>query len=430
MIETENYYHSELDNGLQLRACQNSRNHRLTMNLYFPVDPARLRREDMGVYHLLEHLFFRRMHGFCQEELYYRMERIGTTLLGTTYHDYIQFSISVLVKYFDPAFEILHRLLLPVSWTDAEIKSEKQVVANQILYQEYYDFLKTSDKIYYKGTGYEYPIMGKRSYVTALRRERINFYKERIFVPDNAYFTMAGNFEDRHLEQTVTKLGQLPPGRNMDDRSVKKPDRFCARTDADCYLYFTEYDESDIVVSFDLSPELDPYQAEYLSSIIGEGVGSCLSRRLREEIGVTNEIYSETQWRRCGKRLLIRTTTADRSIVTCLEEIFSILAKIKDGIPEKEYLSSRVFKTENWEFLYDDTRALSDRLGQILIYQEPFETVADIMDYYKQIGILQLQECARKLFTGQNLFVAISYHYAQTKKSILETVRKWRSILS
>ena len=80
-----------LNNGLTVFFYQMSNTHSVTISLY--VKAGSVYEEVEGTTHLLEHLHFRKLGKFTQEELYYEMECMGSSLRAAAYRDFMKFSM-------------------------------------------------------------------------------------------------------------------------------------------------------------------------------------------------------------------------------------------------------------------------------------------------------------------------------------------------
>jgi len=415
-----------LKNGMTIKSIEMTSVHSVTISLFVPVCTSLIEKKTKGIYHFLEHMVFRRLNGMTQKEIYYHTEKIGGTLRGVTYPDYIQFSVTVLPKYFSQAMEIMRKVIMPISWEHEDIAAEKKVVMNQIRFQNYYSFEKRIDKVYYEGTGYEYEIMGSQSSVRAFSKSYVNLMREMVFAVQNCCMVIAGNVTEEWIRNEMVKIELLQPSKNVLIHSIKHPKRFEHRTNEDILLMTPIYDNAEIMLSFDVPQTMNVSNVEFLCGIIGQGDGGLLSVDLRENLSYTNEIYSYVQQTRYSTKLVIQCETAHEHVVECIYEIFRILDLVKKEIDEDCYLSAKPFYTENREMMYDSTEKMADWIGYRYIYPDSFETVDQQIRYCEAISIEQLKQCASELFVGKNMHIAVSC--LRKEKSLIKQIAEtWRS---
>lgn len=420
------YKIQKLTNGLFIWGFRNEALHSVTMAFIFPVSPGELQKQEAGLYHYLEHLFFRRLGDLSQEELYCTLERMGTTLRGTAYPEYIRFAVTTLPKYCDRVFDILIKLFETSRWTSADLREEKTVVVNQILYQDYYDFRKIADREYYKGTGYEYPIMGSKGNARFWTKMKVEACREQVIDVGRAAFVVAGAYDEHWLSIACRKMEVISSHSRGACFEKRMPQRFgCRRVETDSFFLRTDYDVADILLSFDVPSDMDLCAAEYVSSILGEGDGAILSLRLREQLGLTDEVYSFVSRLRDSCRLVIQCSTANSLVEVCLKEIFSCLSAFCEEIPETSFSMAKPFLTENRVKLYDDSFAMMEFLENRFLYPGLFKTVEECINCYEQIDLNQLAVAARCLFTGNNLFLGVAHNGEVQESRVREIRKKW-----
>lgn len=198
-IVVENFIQSIRDNGIQMITAQQQNLHSVCIGFYFKAGILYETEKTNGISHLIEHLFFRKMADLLQEELYYKMESIGSTLRAKTYINFIGYDIIVVPQYFREAFDIIVKLLQPFSWKESDIDSEKAVVLKQI------DFKSTSfeeeiDSSYFRGTRLHKRIMGKPENVKKFSNQTIQKFKNMIFNSKNTYCAITGNYNDEDYQ--------------------------------------------------------------------------------------------------------------------------------------------------------------------------------------------------------------------------------------
>lgn len=285
------YEEITLSNGLCYKGYQNSDVHSVNMSLYFRAGVLYENSHVHGISHLLEHLFFRRMGGMNQKELYYQMEKIGSTLRASTYSSFIRFDISVSPKYFYPAFQIISQIFADNEWTEEDIEKEKAVVMKQIAFKSSPSFSDYINDRYFKGTAMSRPIMGTVESVKRISLKTVNLWRNKVFCPSNSCFVITGNFSNEYNEYAKNTLSNFLNTNKSLNRYSSMPKDCFQRDDKSDFIIDTDYNISDISITFDVRSN-NCFQAEFLSSIIGGGAGSRLALILREDLAITDEVYS------------------------------------------------------------------------------------------------------------------------------------------
>ncbi|MEE1196060.1 MAG: insulinase family protein [Lachnospiraceae bacterium] len=172
-----------LGNGLSVLFHQMQNTHSVTVGLYVKAGSGYETSEYNGITHLLEHLHFRKLGKYSQEELYYKMESMGSTLRAATYCNFLKFTMKVVPEKIEECIDIFQELIVTKEWMDEEIKQEKQVVINQILEKgNYITIDREVRKNIFKDHGLANEIMGNIQTVNNIRKTDLEKYKKEMFL--------------------------------------------------------------------------------------------------------------------------------------------------------------------------------------------------------------------------------------------------------
>jgi len=391
--------------------------HSVVLSIYVRAGIKYESGQHIGVSHLIEHLLFRRLHDIDQKQLYYKMECMGTTLRAITYNEFIRFYIEVLPKYVSEAFDLIYKVLLDSQWSHEDIRLEKAVVINQINKRQftYSDQIKLD---LWDETPFSNLIMGTKSKIKALSSNTIKKYHNKFFQPQNCCFVVSGNVSEKQIEKMHSSLSCL---NNSSDIVISTqpvfPLRFTNRTEYDDIIY----DICDNYISIKLCFEIDynvvkPELAEYLHSILGDGVGSRLSTVLRERLGLVDEIYTTLDKYNGFSILSINYDVFHENVFVSLDSVFTMLKEMKNDINERDIHTSSPFLTDNWELLYDSPETLNFHYGWKYVLNEIFESPDVIVSKFKCISIDMLKKAASQLFVSKNMMSFI-YNNGNLQKS-------------
>lgn len=409
-----------LDNGMSYKSYQNPNVHSINISLYFRAGVIYENNDVNGISHLLEHLFFRRSGGFKQKELYYEMEKIGGTVRASTYSDFIRFDISISPQYFYPAFNIISAIFANTEWTEEDIQNEKAVVLKQIEYKSSPSFTEYVNNRYIKGLALSKPIMGTQSSVKRFNSKTINLWKKKIFNPHNSCFIITGNFLDDNNEYAKVELSKYISYEEPLNRNICNPRQCFNRNEKSDWIIDTDWNISDILISFDVSKNKN-YIADFLSSIIGEGIGSRLSLILREELGITDEVYSKVDTYLDFSKISIEFSTDNRTLISALNHTFDIIASLREEITKEDFNKSKVFFVDNQKWLLDDPRELNFILGwRGYILGQSISDIESIMEKYSNLSCENLLKDSQEILRDCNLIITVTNNKNILKKSMLK----------
>lgn len=422
----------KLSNGIKLISFQNQAIHSVQISLCLPAGPLYEPAELNGISHLLEHMVFRRMRDYTQEELYDGTERIGGTLRGVTYQNYMEFSICVVSKYFTKALTYFPQILLPVDWSKEDIAKEKAVVIKQIDHRPSDGVVDIEERRYFSNQPNGYPIIGSRSKVLQFSKKQIYNWRDLIFRTDQATVILCGNFSNADLEQAKVQLGSIPSlGGNY--RTIAPsilPKEFTKRSEKSDLIMSTEWDFSDIVVSFDVDIHRYTFEEmQLLSNMFGRGDGCWISQILREQEGLTDEVNAYVNHYGQLMRLKIETTVNQCDLEKTLRLLFKELLRFRTEDLTIPFMRTRPFFTDNQYQLLDNPSQMSE----FLIFREMFSqpvvsSLEDMINPYLSITAAHMSACANRLFRPENLVVAVSnnpkWMKARTLRMLLQDLRR------
>lgn len=410
-----------LSNGLSVLFHQMQNTHSVTVGLYVKAGSGYETSEYNGITHLLEHLHFRKLGKYSQEELYYKMESMGSTLRAATYCNFLKFTMKVVPEKIEECIDIFQELIVTKEWMDEEIEQEKQVVINQILEKgNYITIDREVRKNIFKDHGLANEIMGNIQTVNNIRKTDLEKYKKEMFSSSNMMVCITGNFTESKREKILKRLEALEILETANKKTLFAPDCFCTRKPDIYFRFVQDNNPLDVNLSFDmLYNEESKDLLTIMNCILGEGVGSKLQRRIREEQCYSSDIASFIEWYPKFAVLHISFTVEKRAFLNCLRDIIIVLKSLKTTICQRDLDVTLPFYTTNQVFYEDDTEEMNFQLA----YNEFVLGMT-----YESNGlknncetILALQDMAQKVFRKNNMSIVVVGNTRNiTKKSIKE----------
>lgn len=396
-----------LSNGMRVIYHQMLNTHSITLGIYMKTGSWHEKEEQQGITHLLEHLHFRRMGKMSQKDLYYRIESMGSNLKGVTYCDFLQYSMKIHPVYFKEAITILKELFYADKWSDEEFETEKQVVINQIKENNaYFDLDKEMRKFVFRDSVFAKEMAGTVESVSNLKLSDVLEHKKRIFHKNNVCICAAGYLTDENIEWLNEELEKwnLPEG-NI-EKEEELPRLFHKRKPDICF-YRSSDNILDVNLAFDIerNPEEDEMH-NILNCILGEGTGSNLQKRIREELTYSSNIYSYIERYKKFEVLHINFSVEKQLFLNCLAEVVKVIENLKYEISEKELDVSLPFYTKNKVFLEDDTEEMNFQLAYKRFVLET-KTERNISEEPLPV-IEELKKIAQKIFMSKNVSIAVA----------------------
>ena len=422
----------KLCNGGYIIAVKNAHLHKINIGFYFKAGVIYENKQINGITHLLEHLFFRKLGNMKQKELYYNINKMGAVFKGTTYADFIRLDISVSPEYFKQAYNILIAVLNDFSWTEEEIFGEKQVVLKQIEFSST-SFEKYADNLYFSHTNKALPIMGTEKSIGNISDEIIAEWKNKIFQVSNLCCVLTGAFTDMDFMYAKHLLESVPPKAfKMPRKHTIIPKNFCSRDESDDNILESEWDISDILVSFDVNRQyINEYEADLLSSILGEGDGSALSMALRENTAFTDEVFSYVDVYKNLSKISILFSVNNTQLLEAIDLLFQTICGLKGLLTEYDLCSSKMFYTKNQQYHYDDSRYLNFYIAWRYFILNLEIDLDKISQNYAEITVDDINKASKRLWLGENLAITVTNNNDICPlKKLKETISKNRKLLT
>ena len=409
-----------LENGMTVKTLRNNHLHSVNLGVYVNKIPEPV----CGIAHMVEHMFFRCLGDIPQEKLYFEMDKIGATINAATYSDFVCFDITVAPSKIKEAFNLISKIFSKFEWNSEDVLAEKEVVKRQI--EECYNSLYSkTDLAYYDGTPKGSLLMGKISDINKMGARKINEYREIMFVPQNACFVMTGNFANEDLTYCVEGLSKISCSAVENSLTkVYSIKDFSRRTEDSDKIYSSKDGFSDVCISFDVDEKkINRYAAEYLFNILGFGVTSKLSQKLREQEGLISDINGGIEFTDYSGRMTFEYEVKNSALADSLRLSFCVLAKVKNNLTQADIESNTIFYSENQYRLLDNVRELNFLIGwRGFVGNEQIKSMEDLVSRYKNITVDEINRASNEVLSPKNLTISVSNNNQRFSKEELKTL--------
>ena len=412
-----------LNNGINCLLHPMPNTHSVTIGLYIKAgvgytEPLH------GITHLLEHLHFRQLNNITQEDLYYRMESIGSTLRAATYRDLLRFSMKFAPHYFNKAIAIFVELINATRWQTDSFLKEKQVVLNQIYERGFGVSIEEEARAcIFKNHPLGYSIMGSPEDLESIGLKDVVNYKKLVFNPENMWLCVTGNFTPADKEQMVHKLQSCKLTYNHYLPTIPYPSIFHNRKPDIVLNNVDDTKPLDVNISFDITINKgEAFPLTILNCILGEGVGSHLQRLIREQKCFSANIESYVERYLNIAILHIRFSVEKKNLYPCLEAVMRVAQNLKSNIKKEDLDVTLPFYTTNQAFYNDDTEEMN---FQIAYHQLCLGQVYDTQKIANDIHTYnELQLLASKIFQEKNCcVVVVGDTKGLTKKAVRQIIK-------
>jgi len=278
--------------------------------------------EQAGYSHFIEHMFFKGTATRSATDISREIDALGGEMNAFTTRETTTFYVKVLDQHLPKALNLLSDLFHRSRFGPKEIEKEKQVVLEEIrMVQD-----DPEDLVQELHTGLvmgrhplSRPILGQETTIAKLRRDDLLDYVGTHYRPQEMVLAVAGNFDQRGLEQTMARtFGKHRPFVSAEPRRRWPPD-ICGGA----VTKRKSLEQVHLCVGLKgiSAGHKDRYAAYVLNSVLGGSVSSRLFQEIREKRGLAYSIYSFLSGYSDGGTMTVYAGTRAREVERVLDLI-------------------------------------------------------------------------------------------------------------
>lgn len=406
--------------GIPYYMYENRHLHSFCICLYVKAGALYENKEENGITHFFEHIVIRNINSIENGTLYAKLDQLGLTLNGTTYKEFVQFSISGAVSHFKEAATLFLKLFDPLILSDQEVDTErKRVIAEIRECEKKHSVDRKLEKTVWKDTSLQRTITGKKKRLEAIGLPELTRFRESFFSSNNMFFYLTGNISEEDLRFFDEALGWYSFKETQKKRRNKAqvPEAFFHR---DGTIHYVKGKKPEVCIAFDLpAKNYTDAQLNLFFNLLFLGDYCPFYQELSEKTGY---IYSyDDQMERylnLGVMKVGYEVTAAK-LEKALKKTIEIFKKMKDDPYSMEYV--RAIFIDNADLCLDDVNDFNwDRAYECHILNENYPDIAAKKKAYESITQDDIKKMANEIFRRENMTVIIKGTYSKKKKETLE----------
>ncbi|HXH30934.1 MAG TPA: pitrilysin family protein [Bacteriovoracaceae bacterium] len=186
-----------------------------TVQMWFRAGSALEKKDNEGIAHFLEHMFFKGTPKRPGPQLAHDIESYGGEVNAFTSFDYTCYYINTPSLFLDKSVDILLDMVANPLFGEEEIPAERQVV-----FEEYrramdnpsqYNFIQLQKASF--DAGYAHPILGREDTIQNFSQAQIKNFRESYYNLENALLVVAGDLKERPALEKMISSFRLPHGK-------------------------------------------------------------------------------------------------------------------------------------------------------------------------------------------------------------------------
>ena len=391
--------------------------HSFALSLYVRGGALFEAAEKAGTSHLIEHLVFRSINRHMGGKLYKTLDRLGLTVEGVTYREFLQFTVTGAPSHFKEAAHILSLALAPLSLSVEDLTTERARVKAEIREEgerSSLDFF--TDRLLF---GESHPlartITGTAGTLDRMTRATLAREKEALFSRENLFFYLSGALPQNAVALLLDETRDyFPLSAERRESVVPLPDGYFKRNAA----VFTKGGGKTLLrLSFDVdvSRYTDAELTLLYDVLFGDGEECFFHQALSEKTGMIYSFRGYMDLYRnlgsIGVSYEIPAKNLAPSLALALDAIGRAKREAGEALP---YV--RASYTDNAAFLFDDAQALGfNRAYERYILSLPYPTVRHRASAYEAVTGERLSLIAREIFRPENATLTLKCRRADTE---------------
>jgi zinc protease len=223
-----------LGNGLRLLLLRDTAAHVVSYHTWFGVGSRHEKPGKTGLAHLFEHLMFNETKHLPKGEFDRKLEGAGGEVNAATWVDWTYYYVNVPSTELPLVVELEAERMQNLVLREAQVLSEKEVVANERRYRVEDDVEGAVNELLYRTAfevhPYHWPTIGWMSDIEGFTTEDCAAFYAAYYAPNNACVVVAGDFDEESVLRDVSlRYGAIPgaelPAHTFEQEPLQQAER-------------------------------------------------------------------------------------------------------------------------------------------------------------------------------------------------------------
>jgi len=401
------YERSDLPGGLRVLSERMDTVRSVAIGIWFSVGSRDEIPAEAGMSHFMEHMMFKGTPTRTAADISETFDRLGAELNAFTSKEYTCYYARVLDQHVDTAIEVLSDMVVNSLFADDAIKSERDVVLEEIARHE-----DTPDdrihELFAQTLWPEHPIglpvLGQHETVDAFERPLTSSFHDKHYRTGNVVVAAAGNIEHAKLVDLAQRFLTLPAGVRT-ERTELTP-----TVESRLQLLPKETEQAHIcwgVAGMNARAE-DRFVLSILDTVLGGGMSSRLFQEIREKKGLAYAVYSyHSLYQDTGEFVVYagtRTANAEQVVRLIQAEVEKVIAS---GATDDELSRAKESIKGQLVLGLESTRARMTRLGKAESTHGEILSIDELVTRVEAVSSEDIKRVAGDLLGGPRVLAMI-----------------------
>ena len=364
--------------------------------------------DEGGISHFIEHMVFKGTKKRSARQIAEEMDVVGGQLNAFTSKECTCFYAKTVDEHLPLTADVVCDLAVNPTFDAGEMEKEKGVVLEEISMAEDTPEDVVHELLMLARFGDQpiaRPILGTAKRVSTYRREDLVKYWQGLYRPQNAVFSIAGNYDWEKVQELLNKhLGSW----SMEGLREKKCDTQAVQPTT--LAREKDIEQVHICLGFPgltIGHEKN-YELSLFNSVYGGAMSSRLFQKIREESGMAYTVYSyPNAYTDCGMLSVYAATNPDTAVAVhdqILEETRRIA---KNGLTRDEFNMAREQLKAGFILGSESTSSRMQSNGRRMLLMNETRTESEVIDRVNGITFEDTNDLMREILTSENALALV-----------------------
>lgn len=375
--------------------------------------------DEAGISHFIEHMVFKGTQRRNARQIAEEMDAVGGQLNAFTSKECTCFYAKTVDEHIDLATDVVCDLAVNPSFDAGEMEKEKGVVLEEISMAEdtpedvVHELLMLSK---FGDQNVARPILGSEERISAYTRENLIKYWQSFYRPQNAVFSVAGNYDWARVQDLLNKhLGAWNPEGLRAPSYNTQP---CAPT---VLSREKDIEQAHICLGFPGLPIGDKrnYALSIFNSVYGGAMSSRLFQKIREESGMAYTVYSyPNAYTDCGMISVYAATNPDTAVQVHEQILAETRKLVRDGLTREEFNMAREQLKASIILGSESTSSRMQSNGRRMLLMNETRSESEVINQVNATSFEETNELMRELLSAENALALVGKNVKALEKAM------------
>ena len=357
---------------------------------------------ESGISHFIEHMVFKGTQRRSARRIAEEMDAVGGQLNAFTSKECTCFYAKTVDEHLPLATDIVCDLAVNPAFDSKELEKEKGVVLEEISMAEDTPEDVVHDLLMLARFGDQpiaRPILGAAERIEGYTREDLSAYWNAFYRPQNAVFSIAGNYDWDQVQALLSANLGAWSGEGRKGGCATHP------TEPKALAREKEIEQMHICLGYDGLPIGDKkgFELSLFNSVYGGAMSSRLFQKIREESGMAYTVYSyPNAYTDCGMLSVYAATNPDTA-AQVYDQILSETRRLcSEGMTREEFNMAREQLKSGIILGSESTSSRMQSNGRRMLLLNETRTESQVIDRVNSITYEDANELMRAILGGEH----------------------------